>query len=137
MAWWFLLSELTLIFRNRKKLELHKNTCKNKDFYIVIMSSEDTKILWFNQFQKSNKAPFIIYENLERIIKKMNLCKNTPENSSTIKVSQHIPSDFWISLISLFRSIEKKHDVYWGKHFMKKFCEYLREHAVEIINFKK
>ena len=32
------------------------------------MPSEDTKILEFNQYQKSDKAPFIIYADLEYII---------------------------------------------------------------------
>ena len=38
--------------------------------------------------------------------------------------------------ISSFKSIENKHDVYGGKDCMKKFCESLRGHAVEIIKFK-
>ena len=29
------------------------------------MASEDTKILEFNQYQKSDKVPFIIYADLE------------------------------------------------------------------------
>ena len=29
------------------------------------MSSEDTKILEFNQYQESDKAPFTIYANLQ------------------------------------------------------------------------
>ena len=36
-----------------------------------------------------------------------------------------------------FKSIENKHDVYRGKVYMKKFCESLREQAIEIIDFKK
>ena len=40
-------------------------------------------------------------------------------------------------LTSLFKDIENKHDVYRGKDLMKKFCESLREHAIQIINFKK
>ena len=36
------------------------------------MSSEDTKILEFNQYQKSDKAPFIIYADLECYIEKIN-----------------------------------------------------------------
>ena len=63
--------------------------------------------------------------------------KNNPENSSTTNVSKHIPSDFSMSTISSFRSIENKHDVYRGKDCMKKFCEFLRKHAMKIINFKK
>ena len=39
--------------------------------------------------------------------------------------------------ISSFKTIENKHDVYRGKDCMKKFCESLRGHAMEIINFKK
>ena len=39
------------------------------------MSSEDTKILEFNQNQKSDKALFIIYADLECIIKKIDRCK--------------------------------------------------------------
>ena len=42
-----------------------------------------------------------------------------------------------MSTISLFRSIENKHDVYRGKDFMKRFSEYLRKHAMTMINFKK
>ena len=54
------------------------------------MPSKDTKILEFNQNQKSDKAPFIIYTDLEGIIEKTDGCKNSPENSSTTKVSEHI-----------------------------------------------
>ena len=57
------------------------------------MPSEDTKILEFNQYQRSDKAPFVIYLDLECIIEKFG-CKNNPENSSTRKVSKHIPSGF-------------------------------------------
>ena len=42
-----------------------------------------------------------------------------------------------MSTTSSFRSIEKKHDIYRGKNCMKKFCEFLRGHAMKIINFKK
>ena len=38
---------------------------------------------------------------------------------------------------SSIRSIENKHDAYRGKDCMKKFCEFLREHAMKIINSKK
>ena len=101
------------------------------------MSSDDTKILEFNQYEKSDKAPFIIYVDLECIIEKINGYKNNRENSYTINVSEHIPSGFSMSTISSFRSIENKHDAYRGKDCMKKFCEFLREHAIKIINFKK
>ena len=124
-------------FRTKNKLKSHKRVCENKDFCNVIMLSEDTKILEFNQYQKSDKTPFIIYADLECIIEKTDRCKNNPENSSTTKVTEHIPSGFSMSIMSSFRSTENKHDVYRGKDCMKKFCESLREHTIKIIKFKK
>ena len=59
------------------------------------MPSEDTKILKFNQYQKFDKAIFLLYEDLECIIEKTDGCKNNPENSSAIKViDEPIPSSF-------------------------------------------
>ena len=65
-------------FETEKKLELHKKVCEDKDFCRVIMSSEDTKILEFNQYKKSDKAGFMIYADLECIIEKIDGCKNNP-----------------------------------------------------------
>ena len=52
-------------FRTKKTPESHKKVCENKDFCNVIMHSKDTKILGFNQCQKSDKTPFIIYAHLK------------------------------------------------------------------------
>ena len=101
------------------------------------MPSESTEILEFNQYQKSDKAPFIIYADLECLIEKINGCENNPERLFTTKVGELIPLGFSMSTISLFKSIENKHDIYRGKYCMKKFCESLREHAMEIIILKK
>ena len=72
------------------------------------MPFEATKILEFNQYQKYGKALFIIQADIECIIEKIDECKN----SSTAKVSKHIPSAFSISTILSFKSIKNKHDVY-------------------------
>ena len=60
----------------------------DKDFSDALMLSEDTKILQFNQYQKPDKMYF--YKDLESLIKKKN-------ESSIIKVGEHIPSGFSIS----------------------------------------
>ena len=46
-------------------LESHESEFENLGFFNVIMSSEDIEILEFNQYQKSDKTPFIIYVDLE------------------------------------------------------------------------
>ena len=100
------------------------------------MPSENLKVLELNQYQKSDKAPFIIYGNLECIIEKINRFINKPENSSTTKVSKYIPSGFSMSIILSFKSTENKHDVYRSKDCQKKFCESSRDHAMKVINYK-
>ena len=80
-------------FRTKNKLESHRRVCE------------------FNQYQKFEKVPFIIYANLECIIEKIDGCRNNPENSSTTKESEHIPSGFSMSKTSSFRSIENNHHV--------------------------
>ena len=44
-------------FTAEEKLESHKKVSENKDFCNLNMPSQDTKILEFIQYQKSDKAP--------------------------------------------------------------------------------
>ena len=92
-------------FATKTKLESHKKVCENKDFCNMIMLSEDTKVLEIYQYQKSDKAPFIIYTDLECIIEGIDGCDKNREISSTTKVSEHVLSGFSMSTISAFRSM--------------------------------
>ena len=67
---------------------------------VLNMPSEDTKILELNQYQKSDRAPFIVYADLECLVEKIDGRKNNPENSSTTIVSNHS-----IRLLSFYNSI--------------------------------
>ena len=63
--------------------------------------------------------------------RKIDGCKNNPENSSTTtKVSENIPSVFSMSTISLFRSIENKRDVCRGK--VRDHGQYTRNKGAEM-----
>ena len=73
---------------------MHKKVCKIKDFYNVIIPSENIKILEFNPYQKSDKLPFIVSGDRDCIKEKIDEYKNNPENSSTAKVRENIPSVF-------------------------------------------
>ena len=79
------------------------------------MPSEDTTMLEFNQYKKSDKVPFNIYSDLECLTEKTDGCKNNTENSMTTKAGEQIPSGFSISIILSFKIIENKHDIYRGK----------------------
>ena len=116
--------------RTKNKFGLHRRLCENKDFC-------NAEILAFNQYQKYDKVPFIIYADIERIIERIDECKNNPEKSSTTKVSDHIPSGFLMCTLCSLRSTGNKRDLCRGKDCMKKLCESALEHAMKIIKFKK
>ena len=52
------------------------------------MPSEKDKILEFSQYMKSDKMPYIIYADIEPLIKKTDGCANNPENSSATKIGE-------------------------------------------------
>ena len=99
-----------ICLQQKTHVNLIKKVCENKDFCKIVMSSENTKILEFIQYQKSDKAPFVIYADLECLIEKTDRSKNNPENLSTARVSEHIPSGFSISTILSFKSIKNKEE---------------------------
>ena len=91
------------------------------------MPSEKDNVLELNQCMKSDKMLYIIYADMESLIKKIDECPNTSEAFSTIKIGEHIPCGYFMSTISAFDHIENKHSSYRGKDCMKKFCTSLRE----------
>ena len=64
-----------------KKVKSHEKVCQNKDFCGAAMPLEDTKMLEFNQYVKSDKMPYTIYANLESLLVKIDGCKNNSENN--------------------------------------------------------
>ena len=49
--------------------------------------------------------PYIIYADIESLIKKIDGCANDPENSSTIKIGEHILCESSMSTIWAFDHI--------------------------------
>ena len=89
------------------------------------MPAQDAKTLEFNECLKSDKMPYIINADLESMIKRIDECKNNPEKSSVTKIGEHIPCGY--SIYTMYTEVKT----------MKKICESLIEHAMEIINFEK
>ena len=73
------------------------------------MSSEDTKILEFNQNQKSDKSLFIIYADHECIIENIDGCKNSPENSSGKKPANIFHQVMSIPSTNVYNIFVSKH----------------------------
>ena len=101
------------------------------------MPNEDNKILRCNYREKSFKAPFIIYADLECLMEKMHSCQNNPEKSYTEKKTKHTPSGYSIFTSCSFDPTKNKLDCYKGEDCMEKFSKDLRKHAMKIINYAK
>ena len=100
------------------------------------MPTEKKKILEFNQHMKSDKMTYIIYANIEWLIRKINGCANNPEKLSTMKIDEHIPCVYSMSTIWVFDHIENKHALYRRRDCMKNFCNSLKEHTKNTIFFE-
>ena len=75
----FIASIVSILLKQKNIHESHKKVCESKDFCNILMSSEETSILEFYRYQKFDKALFIIYADLECLLKKINGCRNNPE----------------------------------------------------------
>ena len=101
------------------------------------MPTKDNNVIKYNHGEKSMKAPFIIYADLECLLEKMSTCINKPNESSTAKINKHTPSGYSIFISCSFDESKNKLNCYRGKDCMKKFCKDLKEHATRKINYEK
>ena len=83
------------------------------------MPSENDKV---NQYTKSDKMVYIIYADIESLMKKTDGCANKPENFSTTILGEHNPCRYSLSIIWAFDHIGNKHTLYHRKDCMKKYC---------------
>ena len=101
------------------------------------MPNKDNNLIKYNQVDKSLKLPFIIYADLECLLKKIDTCQNNPDLSSATKINQHIPSGYSIYTSCSFDKSNNKLSYYRGEDCMRRFCKDLKDHATKIIDFKK
>ena len=100
-------------YRTLNKLKRHERICNNHDYCRIDMPKENEKIKYLPG-EKSLKAPFIVYADLECLLEKVQYCQNNPENDT-----------------------KNKQYFYREKDCIKKFCKDLKELGTEMINFKK
>ena len=95
------------------------------------------KFLKDNPGEQSLKVPFIIYADLECLLKKKNTCQNNHEKSYTEKKAEHIPSGYSLVTCCSFDKSKNERKYYRGKDCMIMFCKDLKEQAMKIINYEK
>ena len=124
-------------YTTEKKLKNHEKICKDHDFCQVKMPNKNNKILKYNPGEKSLKGPFIIYADLECLLRKIDTCQNNPEKSYTEKKAKHKPSGYSRVTCCSFDKSKTEWNHYRGKDCMEIFCKDLRDQAMKIINHEK
>ena len=89
-------------FRTDNALKRHERLCGNNDCCHVEMPTRDNKTLKYNHGQKSVKAPFTTYADVECLVIKKQSCQNNPKESYTERKAKHEPSGYALSLICSF-----------------------------------
>ena len=129
-------------YTTKNKLKEHEEICNNHDSCRIEMPKWVEKILKYNPGEKSLKAPFTIYLDLEHLLKKEqsrenNNNNNNLEKSYTETIDKYEPSGWAMSTKCLFDQNENKLDYYRRKYCIDKLCKNLKEHVIEIINYEK
>ena len=83
------------------------------------MSEEGENILKYSSGDKSLKVPFVIYADLECLLKKEQSCQNNPKNSYTERKAKHKPSGYSLSLICSFDETKNRRKFYRRKDCIK------------------
>ena len=100
-------------YRTPNKLKKHERVCNNHGYCCVDMSKEHEKIKCLPG-EKSLKILFIIYADLECLLKKVRSCQNNPENSYTEKkLSTNLQDTHGVQYTRLMR--QKTEAILWGK----------------------
>ena len=124
-------------YTTKNKLKEHEEKCNNHDSCHIQMPKCFEKILKYNPGEKSLKAPFAIYLDLECLLKKKQSCENNPEKSYTEKKARHEPSGWAMFRRCSFDKKENKLNYYRGKDCIEELCKKLKESATEINNREK
>ena len=96
------------------KPKKHERVCNNHDYCPVDMPKEHERIKELPG-EKSLKVPFVIYADLECLLKKVRSCQNNAKKSYTEKKFKHKPLGYaWCSICS-FDETKNRCYFYRGK----------------------
>ena len=124
-------------YSTKNRLKEHEELCNKHDSCRIEMPKWVEKVIKYNPGEKSLKAPFVIYVDLECSLKKEQSHQNYPEESYTEKKDKYEPSGWAMFTNCSFDVTENKLDYYRGRDCIKKLCEKVKDHALKVINYKK
>ena len=121
-------------FNCENSLKNHKEYCGTSECIKINMPEKDP-VLKFKKYCNSEKVPFVIYADIESLIKSIQSCEPNPQSSYTKKYQKHeqISFSYYIKCFddNVFSS---KPITYTGLDAMQKFVESLEKDVTEIAN---
>ena len=103
-----------------KNLKKHETVYNDHNYY-VDMLNEEKKILKYNHGEKSLKAPFMIYVDLECLLEIIHSYQNNPGKFYTEKKTKHMSSGYSLFTNCSFDTAKNKLGCYRAKDVWKSF----------------
>ena len=92
------------LYRTKEALEKHMKICEHKDCYIEM--PEKGVSIKYHPCVKSMRVSCAIFADIESLLKKMAICTNDPDKSSTTQLNKHEMCGY--SLVTHYSFDEKK-----------------------------
>ena len=121
-------------FKTEQALKEHEKHCTNEECVNLKMPSPGSSIS-FKNVERMGRVPFIIYADIESLLKPISRCEPSPEISSTNKTQMHEPISFSYYIKCFDDSVwNLEPRTYTGEDAMQKFIEWLEEDVKNIAN---
>ena len=121
----------------QEALRKHEEYCGEHESVKIELPKEGM-MLKFEKYYKGDKVPFIIYADIEALIKPIQGCTPDSQNSYTNKYQKHEPISFSYYIKCFDHNVyEPVLKSYTGVDAMEKFVEWLEKDVREITNIPK
>ena len=120
-------------FNSSESLEKHLELCQNHDHQHHVYPIEDNKYVFFKQFQKMHRVPFVVFECLVEPV-------DNKIGKGTVQYQKHTPSGFCYTIKCMKESIYESKTVLYtakeeGEDIGKKFVKSLEKDLKEVYKF--
>ena len=120
-------------FPKEESLKRHEEYCKTNEGIKLNMPDKGSTISFKNHW-KTERLPFIIYADMESLLKPIQNCKSDPTKKYTQKYQKHEPVSFSYYIKCSYKEDFLEPRTYTGIDAMEKFVEWLEEDVKNIAN---
>ena len=115
----------------------HTVQCLKHEPAEVIMPSEEDKEVHFQKVEAKVFAPFVMYFDMESILKPVQHVLGNPEQSMTTPLERHVPCSYCLVVIERDNPLPERYSLERGPDAIEKFVKLLESLAKEYRNKKR